>query len=61
MTVTWGLANLSQSREIHWNDTFRQWTTTGSSKGQRINWEVIFLPVLVVQKVVKIFWRVQIS
>ena len=52
------LATLSQPRELHWTDkVFRQWTITGSSKGQRINWEVMSQPVLVVQKVVRIFFK----
>jgi len=46
------IANLLQSRQLHWTDAlFRQRTITGSSKGQLINREVISQPVVVVQKV----------
>jgi len=36
---------------------FCQRTITDSSKGQRINQEVISMSVLVVQKVVRNFWK----
>ena len=51
-------ANLLQSSELKKIDTlFCQRTITGSSKGQWINREVIFQPVVVVQMIVRNFLK----
>jgi len=48
--------NLSRSCELQWTDTlFRQ---RSIARGQRINREVISQPVLVVQKVVRNFFKI---